>query len=107
MPDATHYRWQDLPTEAVNPSALRQYVTGDGLTVARFELARGGLVPRHAHMNEQVSCVLSGALKFRFDEREIVAIAMGEDVVVLGDRAELDQAPPHALPGLERRLGFA
>jgi quercetin dioxygenase-like cupin family protein len=83
MPDATHYRWQDLPTEAVNPSALRQYVTGDGLTVARFELARGGLVPRHAHMNEQVSCVLSGALKFRFDEREIVVRA-GEVVQIPG-----------------------
>jgi quercetin dioxygenase-like cupin family protein len=83
MPDATHYRWQDLPTEAVNPSALRQYVTGEALTVARFELARGGLVPRHAHMNEQVSCVLSGALKFRFDGQEIVARA-GELVQIPG-----------------------
>jgi quercetin dioxygenase-like cupin family protein len=83
MPDATHYRWRDLPAEAVNPSALRQYVTGEALTVARFELARGGLVPRHAHMNEQVSCVLSGALKFRFDGQEIVARA-GEVVQIPG-----------------------
>jgi quercetin dioxygenase-like cupin family protein len=94
MSDATHYRWQDVPSEAVNPSALRRYVTGERVTVARFELARGGLVPRHAHMNEQVSCVLSGALKFRFDGREMVVRAgevvqipgmMNHDVEVLED----------------------
>src|SRR6266568_3203017 len=103
MPDATHYRWQDLPTEAVNPSALRQYVTGDGLTVARFELARGGLVPRHAHMNEQVSCVLTGALKFKFEGQEIVARAgevvqipglLGHEVEVLEDSVAIDVFSP-------------
>jgi quercetin dioxygenase-like cupin family protein len=83
MTEATHYRWTDIAPEAVNPSALRQYVTGERVTVARFELSRGGVVPRHSHTNEQVSCVLSGALKFKFDGREIVVRA-GEVVQIPG-----------------------
>jgi quercetin dioxygenase-like cupin family protein len=103
MADAMHYRWKDVPTEAVNPSARRQYVSGERVTVARFELARGGLVPRHAHMNEQVTCVLSGALKFKFDGHEIVARAgevvqipgmVNHEVEVLEDSVALDTFSP-------------
>jgi quercetin dioxygenase-like cupin family protein len=83
MTEANHYRWTDIAPEAVNPSTLRQYVTGERVTVARFELSRGGVVPRHSHANEQVSCVLSGALKFKFDGREIVVRA-GEVVQIPG-----------------------
>jgi quercetin dioxygenase-like cupin family protein len=83
MPNAILYRWSEIPSEAVNASTNRQYLTGERLTVARFELARGGHVPRHAHMNEQVTCVLTGALKFIFDGQEIVARA-GEVVQIPG-----------------------
>lgn len=72
-----------MPAESVTSSIVRQYITGDRVTVARFELAAGGVVPRHAHENEQVSCVLSGALRFRFDGQEIVARA-GELVRIPG-----------------------
>jgi quercetin dioxygenase-like cupin family protein len=83
MPEATHYRWNDIPSEAVNPSTLRRYVTGERVTVARFELARGGIVPRHAHMNEQITCVLSGALRFKVGGQEILANA-GDVVQIPG-----------------------
>src|SRR5438067_882874 len=80
---ATHYRWTDLPTDLVAPSIARKYVTGDHVTVAKFELAVGGVVPRHAHPNEQVTCVLSGSLRFRFPDAEVVASA-GEVVRIPG-----------------------
>jgi quercetin dioxygenase-like cupin family protein len=83
MPEAIHYRWSDIPSEAVNAAAVRQYVTGERVTVARFELARGGLVPRHAHVSEQITCVLSGALRFKLGAQEIVARA-GEIVQIPG-----------------------
>lgn len=67
-------------------SVFRRYVTGDRVTVARFDLKRGGIVPRHSHDNEQVTCVMSGALKFRFDGTEIVARA--GDVVQIPSWAE-------------------
>lgn len=67
-----HHRWSDIPAEQINPSIARQFVSGERVTIARFELARGGVVPRHSHENEQVSYIVSGALKFVMDDREIV-----------------------------------
>jgi quercetin dioxygenase-like cupin family protein len=78
-----HYRWNDVPSESVAQAVVRRYVTGDRVTVARFELAAGGVVPRHAHENEQVACILSGVLRFRFDGQDVVAHA-GEIVRIPG-----------------------
>ena len=68
------------------PSVARQYITADRVTIARFELKRGGVVPRHAHENEQVSIVLSGALLFKIDGRE-VTIRGGEVMQIPGNVA--------------------
>jgi quercetin dioxygenase-like cupin family protein len=56
------------------------------VTIARFELKRGGIVPRHSHENEQVSMVLSGALLFKIDGRE-VTIRGGEVMQIPGNVA--------------------
>jgi len=100
---ATHYRWNDIPTETISDSIARRYLTGERVTVARFELKKGGVVPRHAHANEQVSCVLTGALAFRFDDRELTARAgevvqipggVAHEVAVLEDAVVLDLFSP-------------
>ncbi len=91
-----HHRWTDLPTKAITESIGRKYFTGDRVTVARFELKRGGVVPRHAHENEQVSCVLSGSLKFQFDEREVIVGA--------GEVMQIPGGIPHAVTVLEDTL---
>jgi len=89
----------------------RRYLTGERVTVARFELKRGGIVPRHSHVNEQVSCVLSGALAFRFDDRELVARAgdviqipggAAHEVTVLEDAVVLDVFSPIRQDWLDR-----
>ena len=98
-----HHRWDEVPSELLTPSVVRRYVTGDRVTVARFELAAGGVVPRHAHENEQVSCVMSGALRFRFDGDEIVARGgevvripggIAHEVAVLEDTVVIDVFSP-------------
>ena len=100
---ARHHRWNDIPVEQINGAIARRFLTGDRVAVARFELARGGVVPRHAHENEQVSCVLSGALHFMFDGREVVARAgdvvqipggVAHEVAVLEDSIVLDVFSP-------------
>jgi quercetin dioxygenase-like cupin family protein len=115
MPEAIHYRWSDVPSEAVNPSTERRYVTGERVTVARFELARGGHVPRHAHPNEQVTCVLSGALRFKFDGREILVQAgevvqipgmVGHEVEVLDDAVVIDVFSPVRRDWIEKTDDF-
>ena len=64
-----------------------RYLTGKRVTVARFELKRGGIVPRHAHGNEQVSCVLTGCLKFRFDDDGEVLVGPAELMQIPGGLA--------------------
>jgi quercetin dioxygenase-like cupin family protein len=80
---AVHHRWSDIAAEHINPSISRQFITADRVTIGRFELKRGGVVPSHAHENEQVSIVLSGALLFRIEGREIVVKA-GEVMQIPG-----------------------
>jgi len=70
---AKHHRWDAIEREQITPAIGRQYVTADRVTVARFELKKGGVVPKHSHENEQVSYVLSGELRFRFPDQEFVA----------------------------------
>ena len=82
----SHHRWIDVPNEEINESIARRYITGDSVTVARFELKRGGVVPSHAHPNEQISIVISGALLFRMDGRDTVVKA-GEMMQIPGNVA--------------------
>ena len=100
---ATHQRWTDIPAETITDAISRRYITGDRVTVARFELKRGGVVPKHAHEHEQVSCVLSGSLRFVIDGSETVVSAGGvmripghvpHEVTVLEDAVVLDVFSP-------------
>lgn len=83
MTTPTHHRWDDRPGEQLTPHIFRRYVTGDGVTIARFELAKDGVVPMHSHPNEQVSCVMSGRLEFRFPDRSVV-VGPGEVMQIPG-----------------------
>jgi unsaturated pyranuronate lyase len=90
---AIHHRWSAIAQEQINASIARQFITAERITLGRFELKAGGVVPRHAHENEQVSYVLSGALLFHFDDR---------DATVRG--GEVMQIPPnvaHAVDVIE------
>jgi quercetin dioxygenase-like cupin family protein len=59
----THYDWQQLPPEQLNPQTTRRAIHTRGLTMARLELRKGGEVPEHAHVHEQISTVERGALQ--------------------------------------------
>src|SRR3954468_16820496 len=78
------HRWDNIAPEQITSHISRRYVTGDGVTVARFALTKDGVVPRHSHPNEQISCVLSGTLEFRFDDRTVV-VGPGELMQIPGD----------------------
>ncbi len=79
----THHRWADIPAEALTPAIARRFITGERVTVARFELKKGGVVPRHAHENEQVSFVVSGRLQFDANGRTVI-VAAGEVLQIPG-----------------------
>jgi quercetin dioxygenase-like cupin family protein len=68
MPESTHTRWSDIPVEPLNPLIGRQFVVGTGTMLARVLLAKGAHVPLHSHINEQITYILSGSLKFFMHE---------------------------------------
>jgi len=70
--------------EELNPLLFRRFVVGQNVMVARILLKKGCFVPEHSHHNEQISCVLEGALKFGIDGKEIV-VSAGEVLAI----------PPH------------
>ena len=81
-----HYRWADLAEDQVNASVRRRFVNAERMTIGRFELKAPGSLETHSHENEQVSCVLSGTVRFRFKDRDV--IARGGDVVHIPSWAE-------------------
>ena len=70
-----HIRWKDVEQEHVNSLFDRQLVVGEQLMVSRILMKKGCVVPLHQHVNEQLSYILEGALKFWIDGKEIVVEA--------------------------------
>lgn len=100
QPSPRHLRWNEdeIPAEQLAPLIRRQYFSTPGMTVARFELKKGCQVARHQHVNEQVSYIVTGALKFIFDDHEIV--------VRQGEALSIPPNVPHAAEALQDTLNF-
>jgi quercetin dioxygenase-like cupin family protein len=85
--------WEKIETEQLSKTITRQMLSGANTTVARICLARGAIVPRHQHESEQFSWIISGALKFIFDD--------GEKIVRAGEILFIPSQVPHAAEALE------
>src|SRR5574340_493872 len=92
-PDMELYRWERIPEEQLNPRLARRVLHGSNMTVARILLAKGALVPAHAHPHEQITMVQQGTLRFR--------MADGEIVVRDGDMLRIPPHAEHAVEALE------
>ncbi len=64
--------WHQVELEDINPLFQRQLIVGQEVMLARVLLKKGCIVPLHSHVNEQLTYILEGALKFWIDGREIV-----------------------------------
>ncbi len=104
--EVKYVRWDEIPTETLNPLLDRQLVVGDQMMVARVLMKKGCVVPLHSHFNEQVTYVQSGALHFTIDGKEIT-VRSGEflcippnvphTAVALEDTVDIDIfTPPRA-----------
>jgi quercetin dioxygenase-like cupin family protein len=98
-PPAVQYvQWDTIPVENVNPLFDRQFVVGDQVMVARILMKKGCLVPNHSHHNEQISQILTGALQFSIDGKEIVLRA--------GEFLFIPPHVPHSALALEDTLAI-
>jgi unsaturated pyranuronate lyase len=85
--------WDQVELERMSETITRQMLNGDHTTVARVVLRKGALVPRHHHPSEQLTMILSGALRFAFDD--------GEVTVRSGQMLFIPANVPHAATALE------
>ncbi len=95
--EARVHRWDGLPVDRPMPMLSRRRVIGERSMISDIVLEKGCMVPMHQHENEQMSCVLSGRLRFtvrtaRGDERH----TLGPDEVIV-----LPSGVPHAAEALE------
>ncbi len=98
--------WDDVELETVNPQMQRRIVTGERMTVARIYLRDGFLVPLHSHINEQITQVITGRMRFAFgaSRSEVLELGPGDVVVIpsnmphealaIGDVEEMDMWAP-------------
>jgi quercetin dioxygenase-like cupin family protein len=101
--EPSYHRWNDIELEKLNPLLDRQFVVGNEIMLARVLLKKGCVVPMHSHVNEQLTYILEGALKFTIAGREIV-VGAGEvlcippnvphEAVALEDTVDLDVFNP-------------
>jgi quercetin dioxygenase-like cupin family protein len=95
--------WSDMPVESITPAIDRKFITADRVTLAQFQLKAGGVVPRHAHEQEQLTYIVSGALKFIVDGQTLVASSgdvvqipsgLAHEIEVLQDSSVMDVFAP-------------
>ncbi|MEM3066047.1 MAG: cupin domain-containing protein [Nitrososphaerota archaeon] len=60
----SYYRWADIPEDKLRPDLSRKVIHGENMTVSMFFFKKGAKVELHKHVNEQISYVLSGAVRF-------------------------------------------
>lgn len=85
--------WKDVPREQMNDLVVRQVIHGANTTVARLEMKRGAMVAQHHHLNEQMTVMISGRLRFVFPERTLE--------VAGGEVMEIEPNLPHSVEALE------
>lgn len=91
---ATHYRWDDMPRERVSDTLERRLITGDRMMLAHVYLAKGCIVPKHSHENEQLTYILEGALLFTLgeDQTEQLTVSAGEVLHIPSNLPHMAQA---------------
>lgn len=96
---AIHYRWEDMPRERVNDKLERRLITGNRMMIAHVYLAKGCIVPKHSHENEQITYILEGALRFWLgeDQKEELIVRAGEVLTIPSNL-------PHQAEALEDTL---
>ena len=65
--------WDQVPEDRLIEGITRRIVTGERVMLGRIHFPKGARVPAHTHESEQITHVLSGALRF---------VVAGEEMVV-------------------------
>jgi quercetin dioxygenase-like cupin family protein len=87
------YNWKQVAEEQLNPTATRQMIHGQGITIARLRTKKGSIVPTHSHVNEQITTLEEGAMLFVTPNEQIIVRA--------GESLCIPPNVPHSVESLE------
>jgi quercetin dioxygenase-like cupin family protein len=68
MTDVRKLAWDDMAVEELTPLIGRRLIYTPQQMLAHVYLKQGAIVPAHDHVNEQITYILSGALRFWIGE---------------------------------------
>jgi quercetin dioxygenase-like cupin family protein len=74
-------KWSEVKEERMNEKITRRLAVGQNEMIGRLSLKKGAAVPPHKHLSEQITMVISGALKFTIGGKDIIVNA-GEVLVI-------------------------
>ncbi|MDH5413158.1 MAG: cupin domain-containing protein [Flavobacteriaceae bacterium] len=98
--------WDEIPTEEVTPKMHRKLVYGNKIMIAKMKFKDGFLVPLHSHVNEQITQVISGTIRFWFGENKeetfdlhagdiaVIPSNIPHEALMIGDVEEIDTWTP-------------
>lgn len=92
------YNWNDVPKEEMTPSITRQVIHTPQITILRVKFKKGAFVPLHDHVHEQITTIVSGALRLATDSEEVV---LGP-----GGILRIPSNVPHLAEALEDTVGI-
>jgi len=75
------YTWNKMPWEKVTDNISRKVISGKNEMIAHVYLKKDSVVPEHAHVSEQITYILEGALKFWIHSEELIVEA-GQVLVI-------------------------
>ncbi len=113
----TLHRWEDIAKEQLNEKLRRRFLHGERAMVSQIFLAKGCVVPAHAHEAEQISYVVEGTLRLwigrderRFDVRAGEVLVIPSNVPhraeALEDTYDLDIFSPPRQDWIEGRDAY-
>lgn len=88
--------WDSVKEDLLVDGIRRRIVTGEKVMLGHIYFPEGALVPAHRHESEQITHVISGALKF---------VVEGEEVIVRsGETLNIPSNAEHSALALEETL---
>ena len=87
------HRWDEIALEKITEMISQKIIAGEREMLAQIYLKRGAQVPVHAHVSEQMTYILQGALK---------VVVGGEEITVReGEVLHIPSGVPHQSEALE------
>ena len=87
------HAWLSIPVERMSPLVSRQVLHTGSMTVARIFMKKGAVVPLHHHVNEQITMLEEGRLRF--------VIEGVESEIRGGEMMQIQPNAPHLVEALE------